>query len=155
MTRRRKNRPPRVRWMRSVGASRREATPSPGADRAAPWSHPPRDALVVRGGVLDEGDLKKAAERCEAVRGHPGISIYADRAKRHELLAASRLPHAMLSFTTAGRLYDAGFKIEQTQRFPHHTVSLPEDWRETDTLRRFRDAFDPPIRRSSVDLMPE
>lgn len=49
-----------------------------------------------------------------------------------------------------GRIYDAGFEIEQTGTSPHHTVWLPPDWQVTEALERLKDAFDPPVQRTDV-----
>ena len=115
--------------------------------------HLPDAALVVRGGALRLDDLVRTAANTEVKMQGPGVSVYAadvaDPSILLELVGA-RLPHTILSFTTAGRLRAKNFDIEQTLEPPHHTVWLPESTDREFWLREFRSAFDPPIRRAAV-----
>jgi hypothetical protein len=116
----------------------------------------PPEALVVRGGTLQLSDLENAAAKAEAHPkfGRPGVSVFGapdmSPAKLVER-AGRRLPHTVLCFTRAGRLYDKGYTLEQTLDWPHHTAWLPEvDDREF-WLREFRSCFYPAISREGLD----
>jgi hypothetical protein len=105
----------------------------------------------MRGGTLKISDLTKAIETCEVVRGRPGISVDAALVTNGAaLLSQSRIHHRLVSFSTAQRIYDAGFDLEQTGTWPHHTLWLPAGWRTGDVLQRLKDAFDAPVDRSDV-----
>jgi hypothetical protein len=88
-------------------------------------------------------DLRKSAETALEVTGRMGLSVYAgDDVTLEDLVTAARMPYGQVRRTTAGRLRERGFRLEQTGRPRHYTVLLP-DANET-TLRRFIDAFDIP-----------
>jgi hypothetical protein len=98
----------------------------------------------VRGGTLAIGDLSRAAVKSTLMLGRPGISaVAAMAASPRELLQQTELPHPMVSFSSIGRVRNAGFRVEQTGKWPHHTIWLPDDWETSDALLRLKDAFDP------------
>lgn len=103
--------------------------------------------LVIRGGSLGDGPVRLALEKAEAALGRPGLSIAAGPYVSHrELLEASTIPHHIVCVTTVARLQACGFHdIVQTRGIPHHTVWFPEDWRTSDDLLRFTQAFDGPL----------
>lgn len=150
-------RPPRRRWrpapvdlvrrLRAERSKRKEHGTAP----EPPWREPPDDAMVVRGGTLEIGDLANAAVKATVRLGRPGISVAAGPGgSQRELLALSGLPHPKVSFSQVGRIRAAGFEMEQTGPWPHHTVWLPENWETSGALQRLKDAFDAPVERKEL-----
>ena len=113
----------------------------------------PDDALVMRGGTLQRSDLEKAVLKAKRVMHRAGLTVYAaDVNTPGDLYNLKPLPHAQLCFTTAGRLREAGFELEQTFETPHYTAWLPPDDEEDEGfwLQMFCRAFDQPVPRADV-----
>jgi hypothetical protein len=131
-------------------ASRQVSQEAPAGRPLAP------EALVLRGGTLRVESLHKSVEVSVEKLKRPGLSVFAaEGVSRAELLEMSpQVRHPLLSFSTAERIYNAGFEMEQTFSLPHYTVWLPEDWEASSALRAFTAAFDPPLRRQQVTEPP-
>lgn len=113
----------------------------------------PGDALVMRGGTLQRSDLERALILSRHKLKRPGLSVFAaDVPTPGDLLDLKPLPNHQLAFTTVARLEDAGFALEQTGDWPHHTTWLPEDNLSDDGywLQMFCRAFDKPVHRDKL-----
>jgi hypothetical protein len=85
--------------------------------------------LVVRGGQLEPGLLRRDAERMHAIYGVYGISVFAVRdATLPELAQQAPLVRFVeLSLMTFGVIRAGGFPLEPTGRNPrHYTVHLDD-----------------------------
>lgn len=114
----------------------------------------PADALVMRGGTLQRSDLERALAMARHDLKRPGISVWAaDVPSPQALFNLKPQPHTKVSFTTVGRLSEAGFELEQTFDPPHYTAWLPPDEDAEDDgfwIQMFARAFDDPVPRETL-----
>ena len=85
-----------------------------------------------------------SAELTAERSNRPGISVFGGEGLELErVLARHSIPHPKVRTTTAGRLREADFEIEQTGRPGHFTIWLPD--MTDNALVRLVAAFDPPV----------
>jgi hypothetical protein len=113
----------------------------------------PDDGLLVRGGLMLPEDLWTAAETARVTMRRPGISAFGgESVTLEDVLAQHPIRHAQFRRTTAGRVREAGFELEQTGRAGHYTIWVPDT--DHETLIRLADSFDPPERNPHAGRVP-
>lgn len=89
---------------------------------------PPDDTLVViRGGPLDEGAIRRDARIAFLRFGEYGVSVLAapDEDGFREVASGPLRLYEQLTVTTAGAVRRAGLELRPTFRRPHFTVIFP------------------------------
>jgi hypothetical protein len=104
----------------------------------------PDDAIVIRGGVNHEADVRKAAIAEMELHGRYTISAASYPGWTVEQIArANRTPHSRIRKTTVGRLRSAGFEVSwPVGKKKHADLFLPD--LDADTLASLEKVFDPP-----------
>lgn len=107
---------------------------------------PPDDAaIVLRAGVMDTGNVRRAAERTFDLYAVYGISVEGviGESVQNACRSARIANYRRVRLSTFGRLRDAGFALLASFDHPHFTLVLA-DLSEL-TLARLDRCFDPPI----------
>lgn len=110
----------------------------------------PDDAIVVRGGVGAPETIAVNAQSTFDTDGFWGVSGFSAAGLSADEIAQlvyeqGRLPHPRVRTSTARRIRDAGFQIEETQDdYPHVDIFVPPD-PSAELCSQLADAFDDPI----------
>jgi hypothetical protein len=92
------------------------------------------DAVLIRGGNMRLGALRRSARDDLPCLGRLGLSVFgADGVSPAEILAAipGRFPWQVVRLSTAGAVRRGGFEVEPTGQAMHQTIWLPGDDEET------------------------
>lgn len=106
---------------------------------------PPDDVVLVRAGVLDRDDAKRAARRAESECGIVALSVFAALDEGVTELCRDDpdlCRYRQIRTSTFGRLRSAGFALLPSFDRPHYDIVLPD--LEDDTMDRLERCFDPP-----------